>query len=233
MKKLIPILLAGVLALTLAACGTGQPDPTPTSTPSAAPSAEPSASQTEGGGQQTSGGKALVVYYSATGSTKRVAGYIAGTLGADQFELVPVQPYTSEDLSWTTEGSRVNLEHDDESLRDVELMANTVDNWADYDTVFVGYPIWWGIAAWPVNDFVKNNDFTGKTVIPFCYGSQGQKLNLPQLLRSGRRKPSAPFHFCLYASIFVSSSIGGMGGSKCCGGHSPGPIGLSMHPMSR
>lgn len=168
MKKLISILLAGVLALILAACGAGQPGPTPTPTPSAAPSAEPSASQTEGGGQQTSGGKALVVYYSATGSTKRVAGYISDTLGADQFGLVPVQPYTSEDLSWTTEGSRVNLEHDDESLRDVELTANTVDNWADYDTVFVGYPIWWGIAAWPVNDFVKNNDFTGKTVIPFC-----------------------------------------------------------------
>lgn len=168
MKKLIPMLLAGVLALTLAACGTGQPDPTPTSTPSAAPSADPSAAQTEGGGQQTSRGKALVVYYSATGSTQRVAGYIADTLGADQFELVPVQPYTSDDLSWTTEGSRVNLEHDDKSLRDVELTANTVDNWADYDTVFVGYPIWWGIAAWPVNDFVKNNDFSGKTVIPFC-----------------------------------------------------------------
>ena len=171
MKKLIPMLLAGVLALTLAACGTGQPDPTPTSTPSAAPSADPSAAQTEGGGQQTSRGKALVVYYSATGSTQRVAGYIADTLGADQFELVPVQPYTSDDLSWTTEGSRVNLEHDDKSLRDVELTANTVDNWADYDTVFVGYPIWWGIAAWPVDNFITANDFTGKTVIPFCTSS--------------------------------------------------------------
>lgn len=72
-----------------------------------------------------------------------------------------------------------------------------------------------------------------KSLFAFCYCSQGHKLNLPQLLRSGRRKPSAPFSFCLYASIFVSSSIGGMGGSKCCGGHSPGSIGLSMHPMSR
>ena len=113
-------------------------------------------------------GKTLVVYYSATGSTQRVAGYIADALGADQFELVPAQPYTSEDLNWTTPGSRVNLEHDDETLRNVELTADTVDNWADYDTVFVGYPIWWGIAAWPVNDFIKSNDFTGKTVIPFC-----------------------------------------------------------------
>lgn len=166
MKKLISMLLAGALALTLAACGAGQPDPTPT--PSAAPSAEPSAAQTESGGQQTSGGKVLVVYYSATGSTQRVAGYIADALGADQFELVPAQPYTSDDLRWTDPESRVSREHDDESLRDVELTANTVDNWADYDTVFVGYPIWWGIAAWPVNDFIQNNDFTGKTVIPFC-----------------------------------------------------------------
>lgn len=115
--------------------------------------------------------KTLVVYYSATGSTQRVAGYIADTLNADTFELTPVQPYTSEDLNWTTPGSRVNREHDDESLRDVKLTANTVDSWADYDTIFIGYPIWWGIAAWPVNDFVKNNDFTGKTVIPFCTSS--------------------------------------------------------------
>ena len=125
------------------------PDPAPEHTPS-------------------SGSKTLVVYYSATGSTERVAGYIADAVNADTFELVPVTPYTSADLSWTTPGSRVNQEHDDESLRNVKLTANTVANWADYDTVFIGYPIWWGIAAWPVNGFIQNNDFTGKTVIPFC-----------------------------------------------------------------
>ena len=108
------------------------------------------------------------MYYSASGNTRRVAGYIADTLGADQFELVPTQPYTSDDLRWTNPDSRVSREHDDESLRNVELSANAVDNWADYDTIFIGYPIWWGIAAWPVNDFVQSNDFTGKTVIPFC-----------------------------------------------------------------
>ena len=59
-------------------------------------------------------------------------------------------------------------EHDDESLRDIELVADTVENWDSYDTVFIGYPIWWGIAAWPVNGFIEANDFTGKTVIPFC-----------------------------------------------------------------
>ena len=82
--------------------------------------------------------------------------------------MVPEAPYTSADLNWTDSSSRVNAEHNDPSKQDVKLAKNTVDNWTDYDTVFIGYPIWWGIAAWPVNDFVKNNDFTGKTVIPFC-----------------------------------------------------------------
>lgn len=64
--------------------------------------------------------------------------------------------------------SRVSREHDDESLRDVDLVSTSVDNWDSYDTVFIGYPIWWGIAAWPVDGFVEANDFTGKAVIPFC-----------------------------------------------------------------
>lgn len=58
--------------------------------------------------------------------------------------------------------------HENESERVVELVSATVDNWNEYDTVFVGYPIWWGIAAWPVNEFIETNDFAGKTVIPFC-----------------------------------------------------------------
>ena len=170
MKRMLSMLLAGVLALTLAGCSAGQPDPTatPSAAPSTAPSAEPSTAPAESESQPSSGGKTLVVYYSASGNTRRVAGYIADTLGADQFELVPAQPYTSDDLRWTNPDSRVSREHDDESLRNVELSANAVDNWADYDTIFIGYPIWWGIAAWPVNDFVQSNDFTGKTVIPFC-----------------------------------------------------------------
>lgn len=74
-------------------------------------------------------------------------------------------------LDWTREGSRVNREHENKALRQVALVVNTVENWDSYDTVFIGYPIWWGIAAWPVNDFVEANDFTGKTVIPFCTSS--------------------------------------------------------------
>ena len=117
------------------------------------------------------GGRTLVVYYSTSGSTKAVAEMIADELDADIFELVPTQPYSSDDLNWTVSGSRVNREHDDESLRDIALVADSVDHWDEYDTVFIGYPIWWAIAAWPVNNFVKNNDFTGKTVIPFCTSS--------------------------------------------------------------
>ena len=95
----------------------------------------------------------------------------AENLDADIFEIVPVDEYTSDDLDWTDNNSRTSREHDDESLRNVELVSTSVDNWDEYDTVLIGYPIWWGIAAWPVDTFVKANDFTGKTVIPFCTSS--------------------------------------------------------------
>ena len=116
----------------------------------------------------TGNGKTLVVYYSATGNTKDVAEKIAKITDGDLFEIEPKEPYTDDDLDWTNDDSRVSKEHDDESLRDVELVSTTVDNWDSYDTVYIGYPIWWGIAAWPVDNFVKDNDFTGKIVIPFC-----------------------------------------------------------------
>lgn len=126
------------------------------------------AASTAGDKTQAESGKTLVVYYSATGSTRKVAEEIASELGADTFEITPVQTYTSDDLNWNNNNSRVSKEHNDESLRDVELTKVTPDNWESYDTVLIGYPIWWYIAAWPVNNFVKGNDLTGKTVIPFC-----------------------------------------------------------------
>ena len=185
-KKLLSLSLAAVMALSLAACG--QSDATDdsqsagqnqeeTSTPAPTPTPEngedtsaPDASEPEDS-QSVENGGVLVVYYSATGNTEAVAGYIAEATGGDLFELEPAEPYTDADLNWTDENSRVTLEHEDESLRDVELVADTVDNWDSYDTVFIGYPIWWGIAAWPVDTFVEANDFTGKTVIPFCTSS--------------------------------------------------------------
>lgn len=114
---------------------------------------------------------ALVVYFSATGNTEAVADYIADTLGADTFEITPAEPYTADDLNWTDPESRVVYEYENPDARDVALVTDTPENWEDYDTVFIGYPIWWGIAAWPVSSFVAANDFTGKTVIPFCTSS--------------------------------------------------------------
>ena len=130
----------------------------------------------------TAEGKTLVAYYSATGNTKAVAEMIAEALGADTFEITPAEPYTSEDLNWTDDSSRVSQEYSDPSLRTVELTADTVENWDSYDTVFIGYPIWWGIAAWPVDGFVSANDFTGKTVIPFCTSSSSGLGESGQLL---------------------------------------------------
>ena len=181
MKKLTALLLSVVLVLSLAACGsankpassttqpeTSAPTEQPTTEPSESSSTAPAESEPE---TQPETGKTLVVYYSASGNTERVAKDIAEAAGADLFEIVPTEVYTSEDLNWTNSDSRVSREHDDESLRDVPLTTTEVPDWDSYDTVFIGYPIWWGIAAWPVDTFVKNNDFTGKTVIPFATSS--------------------------------------------------------------
>ena len=117
------------------------------------------------------GSRVLVAYFSATGNTERVAGHIAEATGGDLFELTPSDPYTDEDLNWTDENSRVVYEYENPDARDTELTSYTPENWADYDVVFIGYPIWWYDAAWPVEGFVEENDFTGKTVIPFCTSS--------------------------------------------------------------
>lgn len=188
MKKAITLLMSILLVFSLVACGNQNSvsnsqttEPTESTTPESTPesSQQPSESSTEAPtessdeAQETEGesGKTLVVYFSASGNTEAVAGYIAEAANADTFELVPAEPYSDEDLDWTADGSRVNKEHDDESLRDIELVETTAPDWDSYDTVFIGYPIWWGIAAWPVNGFIEANDFTGKTVIPFCTSS--------------------------------------------------------------
>lgn len=116
----------------------------------------------------TIGSDVLVVYFSAQGHTEEVANKIASNLDADIFEITPAEPYTEDDLNYSDDSSRVSQEYADESLRDVELETTEVANWNSYDTVIIGYPIWWGVAAFPVSSFVSANDFTGKTVIPFC-----------------------------------------------------------------
>ena len=191
-KRLLSCVLAGSLALALAACTQQSAGGSSAGNQSTDQSADQSrevvssaAQSAAGSGTDTSGterGNVLVVYYSATGNTESVAGYIAQATGGDLFEITPAEPYTDEDLNWSDENSRVTREHEDESLRDVELTATTVENWDSYDTVFLGYPIWWGIAAWPVDTFVEANDFTGKTVIPFCTSSSSGLGESGQLL---------------------------------------------------
>ena len=176
MEKLTALLLSVVLVLSLAACGSANKPASSTTQPeTSAPTEQPESSSTAPAESepetQPETGKTLVVYYSASGNTERVAKDIAEAAGADLFDIVPTEVYTSEDLNWTNSDSRVSREHDDESLRDVPLTTTEVPDWDSYDTVFIGYPIWWGIAAWPVDTFVKNNDFTGKAVIPFATSS--------------------------------------------------------------
>ena len=168
-KKILSMLLVGVTALGLLAGCSSNADNT-----AAEENQDSTAEQsdTEESTDATSGsGNVLVVYYSATGNTEEVANYIADATDGDLFEVEPAEPYTDADLNWTDDNSRVSQEYADESLRDVELVSTDAENWDSYDTVFIGYPIWWGIAAWPVDTFVENNDFTGKTVIPFCTSS--------------------------------------------------------------
>lgn len=205
MKRTLSLLMSLVMALSLTACGrngnssssqassaTPESSASDSSASEASSSSEieassqaPSSSEVSSEAQAEdtgSGSSVLVVYYSATGNTAQVAQYIADSTGGDLFELEPVDPYTDDDLNWTDDNSRVSQEHADESLRDVELVADTADNWDQYDTVFIGYPIWWGIAAWPVDGFVEANDFSGKTVIPFCTSSSSGLGESGQLL---------------------------------------------------
>lgn len=205
MKRTLSLLLSLVMVLSLTACS-GNENSSSSQASSSAPessAAESSASESSSeassevsseapsssevssqvqAGETASGSNVLVVYYSATGNTAQMAQYIADSTGGDLFEIQPMEPYTDDDLNWTDDNSRVSQEHADESLRDVELVADTVDNWDQYDTVFIGYPIWWGIAAWPVDGFVEANDFSGKTVIPFCTSSSSGLGQSGQLL---------------------------------------------------
>ena len=172
MRKSIAVLLSIMMIPALAACGSGRntgnapgagdsagntAQAAIQETGAAAPEADAAepVSETSGTGiSKTSGeensvsgpvtgeGRTLVVYYSATGHTEDVAGYIAPATGGDMFRLEPAEPYTAEDLDWTKDDSRVSYEHDHPEARAMEPVAATVDGWDSYDTVFIGYPIW-------------------------------------------------------------------------------------------
>lgn len=185
MKKIAFIIISLLVICTFTACSSQNTDSS--TDVSSVEKSDDGVSESEKASAENadaaSGGKTLIVYFSATGNTKEAAQCIATATDGDLFELEPVEPYTAEDLNWRDETSRVTYEHDNPSKRNVALVAAGVDNFDDYDTVFIGYPIWWGIAAWPVNSFVEANDFTGKTVIPFCTSSSSGLGESGELLR--------------------------------------------------
>lgn len=165
MKKITFYLLGFITVISLVACDNGNRKQNNSSSSTIV---DDSSTLVE------SNSKVLVAYFSATGNTESVAKEIADTTGGDLFEITPQNPYTDDDLNWSNRNSRVVQEYENESQRETELVQTTVDNWDDYDTVFVGYPIWWGQAAWPINDFITSNDFSGKTVIPFATSSSSE-----------------------------------------------------------
>ena len=110
--------------------------------------------------------KILVACFSASGVTSRVGKEIARIAGADYYEITPAQPYTSADLNWMNAGSRSSVEMKDAAAR--PEIAGRVDNMDDYDTIIVGFPIWWGVAPRIVETFLEGYNFDGKTIIPFC-----------------------------------------------------------------
>ena len=131
------------------------------------------------------GNKTLVAYFSATGTTMEAATRLAKAIHADLHEIVPEVRYTSADLNWNNKNSRSSVEMADKSSR--PAIANKVENMEQYDTVFVGFPIWWYVAPTIINTFLEQYDFTGKTIVPFfTSGGSGAGETMKYL------KPSAP-----------------------------------------
>lgn len=163
-KKLITLMLTLTAVITLSACGTD------------------TSAKTDGEASATTkaDGKTAVVYFSTTGNTAKVANTIAASTGGTLFEIKPDQPYTEEDLDYSNSSSRTSQEHADGALR--PAYVGDIENWDSYDTIYIGYPIWWGKAPNIVYTFVENHDFSGKKVIPFCtsgsssIGTSGEEL---------------------------------------------------------
>ena len=170
--RIIALLIAVLLVFGLAACGGGNSSESAdgsasepeAGTESEATSENPSG-ETETAGTQTDK-DVLVVYFSATGTTKGVAGKIADITGADIYEIKAAQEYTPEDLDWHDSDSRTTHEQNDPDVRP-EIGSDPV-SLEGYSTIYIGYPIWWGEEPRIMDTFVESYDFEGITMIPFC-----------------------------------------------------------------
>ena len=174
MKKFLAIFLTLLLVLGLAACGGSSEEPAEESTPETTTEAETEtpADDAEEETTETEAGKVLVVYFSATGTTKGVAEKIADITGADIYEIKAAQEYTSDDLNYNDPNSRTSMEQDDSAFR-TEIGSDPV-SLDGYTTVYIGYPIWWGEEPRIMDTFVESYNFDGITMIPFCTsGSSG------------------------------------------------------------
>ena len=124
--------------------------------------------------------KKLVAYFSASGTTKKAAERLAKAVGADLFEIRPAIAYTSADLNWMDKKSRSSAEMNDPASR--PEIADTIPNMADYDTVFIGFPIWWYVAPHIIHTFLESYDFSGKTLVPFATsGGSGMGKTVDEL----------------------------------------------------
>lgn len=153
MKRFWAVLAAVFLVVAVTACGNGEKSAAPSSTEAKAEAKlDPS--------------KTLVVYFSATGNTEKVATTISKVSGGTLVKIEPSQPYTDGDLNYSNKQSRSTTEQNDPKVR--PGISNKIDNWGNYDTVFVGFPIWWYEEPRIMDTFMESYDFSGKTVIPFC-----------------------------------------------------------------
>ena len=125
--------------------------------------------------------KKLVTYFSVTGNTKEVASKLSTALGADLHEIVAKDPYTKEDLNWKDKGSRSSKEMNDKSYR--PDISDTVEDMDSYDTIYIGYPIWWGVAPTIVNTFLEKYDLDGKTIITFATSGSSEMGNSTEELK--------------------------------------------------
>lgn len=184
MKQIFAMLSALSLLFTLTACGgtetlsqPEQPQPSQEQTqgenqasPSTPAAPSPSYTPDESGNSEEKGTTdVLVAYFSATGNTENIARHIQAVLDADLYEIVPEDPYTSEDLDYSNDGCRANQEQNDANAR--PAIAGALETPDAYDVVFLGYPIWWGQAPKILYTFLESYDFGTATIIPFCTSS--------------------------------------------------------------